>query len=74
MNAIVGVVMRVSKKDIAVIARLLKKMQEDQKNEKIRISQRRKSQLRGKTISRIIQKRKKPSMRRRPAKKRASIR
>lgn len=66
--------MRISKKDVDALERLLKKIKEDKKNEKMRIKQRRKSQLRGKTISRIIQKRRKPTPRRRPAKRRASIR
>jgi len=74
MNAHIETTMKISKKELDTLARLLKKMEEDRRREKIRISQRRKSQLRGKTISRIIQKRRKPSMRRRPAKKRASIR
>jgi hypothetical protein len=66
--------MRVTKQDIDTIARLLKKMQEDQKHEKMIIDQRRKAQLRGKTISRITQKSRKPSIRRKPAKRSVSRR
>jgi hypothetical protein len=49
-------------------------MKEDQKHEKIRIGQRRKAQLRGKTISRITQKRRKYVVRRKAAKKKSSVR
>jgi hypothetical protein len=66
--------MRVTKQDIDTITRLLKKMQEDQKHEKMIIDQRRKAQLRGKTISRITQKSRKPSIRRKPAKRSVSRR
>jgi hypothetical protein len=66
--------MRVTKQDIDTITRLLKKMQEDQKHEKMIIDQRRKAQLRGKTISRITQKSRKPSVRRKPAKRSVSRR
>lgn len=66
--------LRFSKKEIETLSRLLKKMQGDRKHEKIRIGQRRKAQLRGKTISRIIQKRKKYTVRRKAAKKKSSVR
>lgn len=66
--------MKVTKKDIFVLSLLLKKLKEDMKNEKTRIKQRRKAQIRGKTINKIIQKRKKYTVRRRPAKRRTSIR
>jgi hypothetical protein len=50
-------------------------MEQQRKHEKIRISQRRKSQLKGKTINKGIKKRKKPVREgRRVTKKRASIR
>ncbi|MDX1595914.1 MAG: hypothetical protein R3327_03140 [Nitrosopumilaceae archaeon] len=51
-----------------------KKLESIQKNEKIRISSRRKSQLRGKTINKRITQKKKPSPNRKVTKKRASIR
>lgn len=67
--------MRVSKNDVDALARLLKKMEQDRKHEKMRIKHRRKSQIKGKkTVSRLIQKRSKPVTRRRPAKRRASMR
>lgn len=66
--------MRISKKEIDALTRLLEKLREDMKNEKIRIGQRRKSQIRGKTINKITQKRKKYTVRRRPAKRHSSIR
>lgn len=66
--------MRISRHDIESLQRLLKRMQEDRKNEKIRINQRRKAQLRGKTISRITKKKSKPIVRRKPAKRSVSRR
>gem|GEM_PF-5943506 len=66
--------MRFSKKEIETLARVLKKIEEGQKYEKIRIRQRRKAQLRGKTISRITQKRRKYMVRRKAAKKKSSVR
>lgn len=66
--------MRISKKEIDALTRLLEKLREDMKNEKIRIGQRRKSQIRGKTINKITQKRKKYTVRRRPVKRHSSIR
>ncbi|HEX9844928.1 MAG TPA: hypothetical protein VGA92_00520 [Candidatus Nitrosotenuis sp.] len=66
--------MRFSNKDVETRSRLLKKMEEDRKHEKIRIGQRRKAQLRGKTISRITQKRRKYTVRRKAAKKKSSVR
>ncbi len=66
--------LRVSKKEIETLSRLLKKMEEDRTHEKIRIRQRRKAQLRGKTISRITQKRRKYTVKRKTAKKKSSVR
>lgn len=66
--------MRIARHDVESLQRLLKKMQEDQRREKIRISQRRKAQLRGKTISRITKKKSKPIVRRKPAKRSVSRR
>lgn len=66
--------MRVSKKEVTALTRMLEKILEDREREKIRISQRRKAQLRGKTISRITKKSKKPIVRRKAAKRRVSIR
>jgi len=67
-------ILRFSKKEIETLARVLKKIEEGQKYEKIRIRQRRKAQLRGKTISRITQKRRKYMVRRKAAKKKSSVR
>lgn len=50
------------------------KLETIQKNEKIRISSRRKSQLQGKTINKTIRQKKKPPSNRKVAKKRSSIR
>jgi hypothetical protein len=67
--------MQFSKKELDILKRIVKKMQEDRNKEKIRISARRKSQLKGKRISMGISKRKKPiRTMRKAAKKRASIR
>ena len=66
--------MRITKNQIKTLKELVEKLEQDQKREKIRITSRRKSQLRGKTINKRIQKRKKPITTRRPAKKRSSIR
>ena len=53
--------MKFSKIEIDVLNQILKKTeQEKQKQEKIRISQRRKSQLLGKTINKQTQKKRKP--------------
>jgi hypothetical protein len=66
--------LRFSRKEIETLSRVLKKIEEGQKYEKIRIRQRRKAQLRGKTISRITQKRRKYVVRRKAAKKKSSVR
>ena len=66
--------LRLSNKEIETRSRLLKKMEEDRKHEKTRIGQRRKAQLRGKTISRITQKRRKYMVRRKAAKRKSSVR
>ncbi len=50
------------------------KLETNQKNEKTRISSRRKSQLKGKTINKQITHKKKSSPNRRVAKRRSSIR
>lgn len=51
-----------------------KKLENIQKNEKIRISSRRKSQLKGKTINKKIMKREKPASSSKVTKRRVSIR
>ena len=67
--------MRFSDNEIKVLNSILKKIEEDKKKDKIRISQRRKSQIKGKTINRQIQKKNKPiKQNRKSAKKRSSIR
>jgi len=66
--------LKLSKKEIDVLKHLVEKLEEDRRHEQIRISQRRKAQIRGKTIARITQKKKKYTVRRRPAKRRSSIR
>jgi hypothetical protein len=66
--------LRFSRKEIETLSRVLKKIEENQKYEKIRIGQRQKAQLRGKTISRITQKRRKYMVRRKAAKKKSSVR
>lgn len=50
------------------------KLENIQRNEKIRITSRRKSQLHGKTINKKITQKKKPSSNRKVTKKRSSIR
>jgi len=50
------------------------KLEKIQKDEKTRISSRRKSQLEGKTINKTIKQKKKPSPNRKVTKKRSSIR
>jgi hypothetical protein len=67
--------MKFSKQEIDTLKEIIKKIENDSKQEKIRISARRISQLKGKTINKIIQKKKKPiRQHRRPGKKRSSIR
>ncbi|CAE6495304.1 conserved hypothetical protein [Candidatus Nitrosotenuis uzonensis] len=66
--------MKLSKKEVYALTRMLEKILENREHEKVRILQRRKAQLRGKAISRIIKKSRKPIVRRRPAKRRVSIR
>ena len=67
--------MKFSKIEIDFFNQLIKKIEEEkQKKEKIRISQRRKSQLKGKTINKQIQKKKKPTRQgRKITKRRSSI-
>jgi hypothetical protein len=67
--------MQFSKKELDILKGIVKKMQVERNQEKIRISARRKSQLKGKQISMGISKRKKPiRTMRKSTKKRASIR
>lgn len=67
--------MQFSKKELDTLKKILKKMEEDRNKEKIRISARRKAQLKGKRISKGISKRKKPIRpMRKAAKKRVSVR
>jgi hypothetical protein len=67
--------MKFSKREIETLKEIIKKIENVQKEEKIRISNRRKSQLKGKTINKIIQKKKKPVKKNtRQTKKRSSIR
>ncbi len=67
--------MQFSKKELDTLKQIIKKIEENKHKEKIRISVRRKSQKKGKTINKGISKRKKPirSMRRQ-SKKRVSVR
>lgn len=66
--------MKFSKHEIGILKNIIKKIEDSKKVEKIHISARRKSQLRGKTINKRIQKKAKPSLKKRPDKKRSSIR
>ncbi len=66
--------MKFSKREIETLKEILKKIESSQKQEKVMISTRRKSQLKGKTINKRIQKKKKPNTSRKVTKKRASIR
>ena len=66
--------MKFSKREIETLKEILKKIESSQKQEKVMISTRRKSQLKGKTINKRIQKKKKPNPSRKITKKRASIR
>lgn len=67
--------MKFSKHEIDVLKEVIKKIEDARKQEKIHISSRRKSQLKGKTINKTIQKKKKPARRnRRVTNKRSSIR
>jgi hypothetical protein len=64
-----------SRREIETLRSIVKKIEENKKQEKIRIQQRRKAQLRGKTISRLIGKARKPTRaKRRVTKKRTAIR
>ena len=66
--------MKFSKHEIDVLKNIVKKIEEVQNKEQIRISQRRKSQLKGKTINKLTQKKKKPIRQsRKVTKKRSSI-
>ena len=66
--------MKLSKKEIQTLRSILRKIEQQDKHEKIRINSRRKAQKKGKTISRITQKRTKPVTNRRVSKRRSSIR
>ena len=67
--------MKLSINEIQALRSILKKVEEQNSQEKIRIKNRRKAQKKGKTIIRTIQKRKKPVREnRRVTKKRSSIR
>lgn len=67
--------MKFSKREVETLKEIIKKIESAQNQEKVRISNRRKSQLKGKTINKTIQKKKKPiRQNRRPTKKRSSIR
>lgn len=66
--------MKFSKSEIGVLKNIIKKIEEDKNKEQIRISQRRKSQIKGKTINKRIQKKKRPVRQsRKVTKKRSSI-
>ena len=66
--------MKFSKHEIDILKNIIKKIEEVQNKEQIRISQRRKSQLKGKTINKLTQKKKKPIRQsRKVTKKRSSI-
>ena len=66
--------LKFSKYEVAILNRILKDMQDKESKEKIRIANRRKAQLKGKTIARLVQKKSKPARKTRVTKKRASIR
>lgn len=66
--------LKISKKEIQTLRSILKKLEEQQNHEKIRIKGRIKAQKQGKTITRTINKRNKPIReKRRVTKKRSSI-
>lgn len=52
--------MKFSKREVNALKEIIKKIENANKQEKIRVSARRISQLKGKTINKIIQKKKKP--------------
>ena len=68
-------IMKFSKREIETLKEIIKKIENVQKQEKIRIINRRKAQIKGKTINKITQKKKKPVRKNiRSTKKRSSIR
>lgn len=67
--------MKFSKKEVEALKIILKKMEDTRKEERIRITSRRKSQLQGKRINKGIEKKKKPVRAgRRITKKRSTVR
>lgn len=66
--------MKLSQTEIDALKSILKKIDDEKKNQKIRIDSRRKSQLKGQTVVKLIQKRRKPFTKRKASKRRSSIR
>lgn len=66
--------MKLSQTEIDALKSILKKIDDEKKNQKIRIDSRRKSQLKGQTVVKLIQKRRKPFTKRKTSKRRSSIR